>query len=80
MHEFEIAKRILNQVLKKTGSDVKKILRMKVKAGNLEMLTEDSLQFAFQQFAKDSIAQDCIIELEEFPGSGISIESIEIEE
>jgi len=79
MHEFGIAKAMLKQAIEKAGSNAKKITRIKIKAGHLEMLSQESLQIAFDDIAKNSIAEGCRIEYEEFPGKGMSVESMEVE-
>lgn len=80
MHEAGIVKGILKKVIVEARlHQAKKILKIKLKVGHLEMLIREHLQDHFSLLSKDSIAEDAIIEVEEFPGSGISIESIETE-
>jgi len=81
MHEAGIAKGILKKVVDEAQSrQAKKVLKIKLKVGHIEMLTTEHLQHHFSLLSKNSIAEDAIIELEEFPGSGITIESIELED
>ena len=80
MHEIGIAKGILKKVIAEAQShQAKKILKIKVKAGHLEMLTREHLQHSFSFLSKGSVAEEAVIELEEFPGPGMSIEAIEME-
>ncbi|OIN99987.1 hypothetical protein COY52_09285 [Candidatus Desantisbacteria bacterium CG_4_10_14_0_8_um_filter_48_22] len=82
MHEIGIAKGILKKALELATSSKKskKVIKIKVKAGIGEMIIGDSLQFAFSRLAKGTAAAGAEIELEEFEGVGISIESVELEE
>ena len=80
MHESGIVKGILKKVIAEAQSNqAKKVLKIKLKAGSFEMLTNEHLQYHFSLLSKGSIAEDALIELEEFPGSGITIETLEVE-
>jgi Zn finger protein HypA/HybF involved in hydrogenase expression len=80
MHEFGIVKGILKKAIEEAQLHKgKKILKIKLKVGHLEMLTPEHLQDHFSMISEDSIAEDAAIEVEEFPGAGITIEAIEME-
>jgi len=81
MHEAGIVKGILEKVITEAQSrQAKKILKIKLKIGYLEMLSREHLQHHFSFLSKGSIAEDAVIEVEEFSGSGITIEKIEIDD
>ncbi len=74
MHEFHIARNILNSVLKQAEkNNLSKIDVIRVEVGELVALTQDSLQFSFEQEAKGSIAENAKIEMKEIEGKDIKI-------
>jgi len=81
MHEIGIVKGIIKKVLEVAESSKgRKVAKIKVRAGMAEMLSRDAMQEVFSMLAKDTIIKDAVIELEEFEGSGISIDGVEIED
>jgi hydrogenase nickel incorporation protein HypA/HybF len=80
MHEFGIAESILKGVLKNIEKDkVKKVSRINLKVGQMKMVTEESLQNAFDLVSKDTPARGAKLGIEFIPGNDLVIENIEAE-
>ena len=78
MHEVAIAQGILEVVLDVAEEhSVKTVL---VRAGELQALTQESLQFCFEMVAQDTPAAAARIDLELLPGDELTIEAIELED
>lgn len=66
MHEIGIAKGILKKSLEVAEVNKgKTVIKINVRAGNTEMLTQDSLQEAFTLLARDTVARNAMIELQD---------------
>ena len=74
MHEFGIAEKILNLVLDEAQRhNVRKVTTIRVKVGEANNLSADSLQFAFGIVSKNTIAQDAQIDMEKTEGHAIQV-------
>ena len=80
MHEFGIAQDILKGVLKSIDTDkIKKVSQINLKVGEMKMLTEESLQNAFELVSKDTRLEGAKLGIEFIPGNDLVIENIEAE-
>jgi Zn finger protein HypA/HybF involved in hydrogenase expression len=78
MHEVAIAQGILDVVLDvAAGHEVRTV---RVRAGELQAVTEDSLQFCFEMVAQDTPAAAARLDLESVPGDELSIQAIELDD
>jgi hydrogenase nickel incorporation protein HypA/HybF len=78
MHELAIAQGILDVVLDVAEHhDVKTV---RIRAGELQALTQESLQFCFELVAQDSPAAAAHIDLETIAGNDLTIEAIELDD
>lgn len=58
MHEMSLAQNILDIVLKTaTANEVKKVLRITIRAGQLRGIVPEQIKFCFGFVAKDSLAE-----------------------
>jgi hydrogenase nickel incorporation protein HypA/HybF len=78
MHEVAIAQGILEVVLDvAAGHEVRTV---RVRAGELQAVTEESLQFCFELVAQETPAATARVEVETVPGDELSIEAIELDD
>jgi len=78
MHEVAIAQGILDVVL--DVADSHEVRSVRVRAGELQALTQESLQFCFQMVAQETSAADAQVELEIVPGDVLTIEGVELDD
>jgi Zn finger protein HypA/HybF involved in hydrogenase expression len=81
MHEYHLAKSILNSVLERVKSfaGVKSIVSIRLKIGILKMVTAETLGGAFHQIAKGSICENTVLDIEEVEGDVLEVERVEAE-
>lgn len=80
MHEHHIIKNILNTVLKQAEkNNLSKITAIRIEAGNLTALTQESMQAAFDLQAVNTIAEGAVIELRIVDGTSINIINFDAE-
>ena len=78
MHEIGIAQDILNAVFKELESyEYDKVKKIRLKVGDFNMLTQESLQNAFDLAAEDTKAKGAELIVEPVPGMEIEIQNIE---
>jgi len=78
MHEFTLAKTILDSVLKKAKDyNLKRITGIKLKVGFLKMVTPVSLQNAFNLVSMGTKAYQAKLDIEEVAGDELLIINIE---
>lgn len=65
MHEMSLAQGILQVVL--DAADDKRILKVRLQVGRLQMVTPDALEFSFRLLAAGTRADEAIIEVQETP-------------
>ena len=71
MHEMSLAQNILDIVLKTAAANnVRKVLRITIRAGQLRGIVPEQLKFCFGFVAKDSIAEDCELVVKILPIKG----------
>ena len=78
MHEVALAQGILDVVLDVAGGREARTVR--VRAGELQSVTQDSLQFCFEMVAQDTPAAAARLEVEIIPGDALLIDAIELDD
>ena len=78
MHEMALAQGILDVVLDVAGDHEAKTIRLRV--GELQAVTQDSLQFCFEMAATETPAATARLEVEIIPGDGVLIDAIELDD
>ena len=78
MHEIGIAQEVINAVFNELkGHDYSKIEKIELAVGEFNMLSQESLQNAFDLIAVDTKAKGAVIKLNQVPGMEIEIRHIE---
>jgi Zn finger protein HypA/HybF involved in hydrogenase expression len=78
MHEIGIAQNILEVVFKELEAhDYDKVKKIKLAVGDFNLLTQESLQSAFDLAAENTKAQGAVLEVEQTQGMEIEIKNIE---
>lgn len=78
MHEMALAQGILDVVLDVADGHVAKTVRLRV--GELQAVTQDSLQFCFEMAAHETPAATAHLEVEIIDGDGLLIDAIELDD
>jgi Zn finger protein HypA/HybF involved in hydrogenase expression len=76
MHEVALAQGILDVVLE--VADGRQVQTVRVRAGELLAVSDDSLQFCFELVAQDTLAAAARLEVEITPGDALLIDGIEL--
>ena len=80
MHEFSLAQDVINIVSQSVPlQDEERVVLIKVKAGVLKMLTQESLQRAFDILSNGTALSGAKIVFEEVPGNVLEVEYVETE-
>ncbi len=80
MHEYGIAENILKTALAEAEKhQAKQIFTIYVQLGQMNFLTTDVLQSAFEIVARDTIAEKAKIVVEEIPGTEIKLANLDID-
>jgi len=80
MHELGIAEEILQAVLKElTPHSYSRVNRIELLIGTSNLLTEESLQNAFDLVCENTKAKGALLKVEQVPGMKIEIRHIEAE-
>ncbi len=68
MHEMSLAQNILDIVLSTaTQNNVKKVIKINIRAGALRGIVPEQLEFCFGFVAKDTIVEEAKLEIETLP-------------
>ncbi len=68
MHEFSIIENIFRTLEEVSGKEgISKITKVSLVIGELRQIVPDVFEFAFQVTAKDSIAEEAVLEIEKIP-------------
>jgi Zn finger protein HypA/HybF involved in hydrogenase expression len=78
MHEIALAQGILDVVL--DVADGHAVTTVRVRAGELQAVTQDGLQFCFEMVAQATSAEAARLELEIIPGDALLIDAIELDD
>jgi len=79
MHEYHLAESVLKSILAKTKEmpNIKKITSIRLKLGNLKMVSKETFSETFKLVAEKSICADAKLDIEEVMGDTFLIEDIE---
>ncbi len=78
MHEVALAQGILEVVL--DVADGREARSVRVRAGELQSVTQDSLQFCFEMVAQNTVAAAAGLEVEIVPGDALQNDAIELDD
>lgn len=78
MHEIALAQGILDVVL--DVADGRRARTVRVRAGALQVVTEESLQFCFEMVAQDTPAAAARLQVDIVPGDALLIDAIELDD
>ncbi|MDP2924232.1 MAG: hydrogenase maturation nickel metallochaperone HypA [Candidatus Omnitrophota bacterium] len=79
MHEYHLVQSVLKTILAKTSGmpDIKKITAIKLKLGNLKMVSKETFGETFKEISKDTICEGAGLDIEEVMGDVMVVENIE---
>ena len=79
MHEYHLAESVLKSILEKTKhmSDIKSITLIRLKIGNLKMVSKETFSETFKQGANGTICANAKLDIEEVMGDTLVVEDIE---
>ena len=79
MHEYHLAESVLKSIIAKTKkmTNIKKITSIRLKLGNLKMVSKETFSETFKLVAAKSICADAKLDIEEVMGDALLIEDIE---
>jgi len=71
MHEAMIAENILETIFAQTKTRAGKVTRIVISCGQMNVLNDEAMQFAFQAAAAGTICQDAKLQIRHIPLKGI---------
>jgi len=79
MHEYHLADSVLKSILEKTKDmpNIKKITSIRLKLGNLKMVSKETFSETFKLVAAKTICADAKLDIKEVMGDILLIEDIE---
>jgi Zn finger protein HypA/HybF involved in hydrogenase expression len=79
MHEYHLARSLVKSILEKTSSikELNKITRIKIKLGDLKMVSKESLSEAFKEVSKGTLCDGVKLDVAEVKGDILLVENIE---
>lgn len=79
MHEYHLAESVLKSILEKTKhmSDIKSITLIRLKIGNLKMVSKETFSETFKQVSKETLCEGAKLDIEEVMGDVLLIKDIE---
>ncbi|MCM8774201.1 MAG: hydrogenase maturation nickel metallochaperone HypA [Candidatus Omnitrophica bacterium] len=79
MHEYYLAKSVLDSVLEKISlfKDCQKITFIKLKIGKLKMVTAELFRETFNRIAKGTLCEGACLDVEIVEGDSLIVENIE---
>ncbi len=78
MHEFSIMEKLFSIVLEQAEQNqLINVKKVHLKVGKLRQIMPEFLEFAFEQVAKETIAENAKLTIEIIDGKDIILESIE---
>lgn len=81
MHEYYLTRSILDSILRKTKKlrGVKRIVSVKIKVGQANMVKPETLKDIFREVAAQTICRDTNLIVDEIQGSDVIIQDVEAE-
>lgn len=78
MHEWGLVEDLVKKILETAKkNNLKSVAKIFLSLGKDDHITEDSLQFIFDNLSRDTILQNAKLEIKQISGKGIILESIE---
>jgi len=79
MHEYHLAEAVLKSILEKTKhmSDIKSITLIRLKIGNLKMVSKETFSETFKLVSKGTMCEGAKLDIEEVMGDTLIVEDIE---
>ncbi|HIE36042.1 MAG TPA: hydrogenase maturation nickel metallochaperone HypA [Candidatus Omnitrophica bacterium] len=79
MHEYHLVKSVIKSILEKTAAfkNLKKITYIKLKLGNLKMVSKEGFQKIFKELSRDTLCEQAVVDIEEVEGDILLVENIE---
>jgi len=78
MHEWGLVDELVKKVIAEAEKHkLKKVTKIFLALGKDDHITAENLNFIFQSLAKDTLADKSKLEIKQFSGKGIILESIE---
>ena len=79
MHEYHLAESVLKSILEKTKhmSGIKSITLIRLKIGNLKMVSKETFSETFKQVANATICANAKLDIEEVMGDVLVVKDIE---
>lgn len=79
MHEYHLAESVLKSILTKTKdmSGIKSIMLIRLKIGNLKMVSKETFSETFKQVAGGTICANAKLDITEVMGDTLVVEDIE---
>ena len=79
MHEYHLAESVLKSILEKTKhmSGIKSITLIRLKIGNLKMVSKETFSETFKQVSNGTICANAKLDIEEVMGDTLIVENIE---
>ncbi len=71
MHEAAVAQNILDAIISQLTGRVGKVIGVVISCGQMNMLNDEAMQFAFQAAAEDTICRGTKLEIKHIPLKGI---------
>jgi Zn finger protein HypA/HybF involved in hydrogenase expression len=78
MHEIALAQGVLEVAL--DVADGHEVRTVRVRAGELMAVTQDSFQFCFEMVAQDTLAAAARLDLEIVPGDVLLVDGVELDD
>ncbi|MFA5337592.1 MAG: hydrogenase/urease maturation nickel metallochaperone HypA [Candidatus Omnitrophota bacterium] len=79
MHEYHLAESVLKSILEKTKdmSGIKSITLIRLKIGNLKMVSKETFSETFKQVASATICANAKLDIEEVMGDVLVVKDVE---
>jgi Zn finger protein HypA/HybF involved in hydrogenase expression len=79
MHEYHLAQAVLKTILEKISTipNIKKITLIKLKLGNLKMVSKETFTETFREVSRGSLCADAKLDIDEVMGDTLVVENIE---
>ncbi|MDD4954797.1 MAG: hydrogenase maturation nickel metallochaperone HypA [Candidatus Omnitrophica bacterium] len=79
MHEYHLAESVLKSIQEKTKdmSGIKSITLIRLKIGDLKMVSKETFSETFKQVAKGTICENSKLDIEEVMGDALVVKDIE---
>ncbi|MFH1768039.1 MAG: hydrogenase maturation nickel metallochaperone HypA [Candidatus Omnitrophota bacterium] len=81
MHEYHLAKSVLKSILEKVKDigDIKRVSAVKLKIGELKMVTADTFKETFSEIAHNTLCDNALLDIDIVKGDTVVVEDIEAE-